>query len=283
MKERKIVYKVEEGMNPEDIYCSTYQMRNFFKQFADGFFSSLDVMNYIQHHKAVQFMKKGDRVLDVCCGRGLLLPLIRYYAKDIKEYVGVDIHKPNMEEQLRWSGAKRIENAHTYYPFKLTHVNCACEDMDQELEHKSFDVIVYTSAIEHMQKEAGNASLRNCFNLLAPDGLLFLSCPNTMQKKDPYDTQYAAHLYEWDLDELTSSLKEHGFHIHDTFGLVGKVRAFNEWMIENVPEEEYKLYQRFKEYLPSAWLMAFWPILHPEAASEVLVIAKKKRKRQAIF
>ena len=129
-EERKIVYKIEDGINPADVYCTTYQMRNFYAQFADGFFSSLDVMNYIQHHAAVKRMKKGWRILDVCCGRGLLLPLIRYGKPNIAEYVGVDISERNISEQLRRSGIKKIEDAHSYYP-SANHVLCSVEDMDQ--------------------------------------------------------------------------------------------------------------------------------------------------------
>lgn len=76
---KKIVLKVEDDMNPEDIYCTTYQMRNFYRQFADGFFSSLDVMNYIQHHKAVLMMKSGDKVLDACFGLDGIRRLYSYF------------------------------------------------------------------------------------------------------------------------------------------------------------------------------------------------------------
>ena len=120
--ERKLVQKITDDIDPKSVYATTYQMRNFYAQFRDGFFSPLDVMNYIQHHKAVKLMHKGDRVLDVCCGRGLLLPLIRYHAKDIKEYVGVDIHEPNISAQLKISGVKPIDNIKKYYPFKVTHL-----------------------------------------------------------------------------------------------------------------------------------------------------------------
>jgi len=236
-------------------------------------------MNYIQHHKAVTMMEKGDRVLDVCCGRGLLLPLIRYYKKNIEEYVGVDIWKNNINEQKRRSGVKKIDDINTYYPFKIKHLICSCEEMDKHLEKESFDKIIYTSAIEHMQKNVGYKSLKNCFNLIKPNGTLILSCPNTSEKKDPYDTQYAAHLYEWDLNELTMALKEIGFEIEDVFGLVGKVKNFKKHM-ETVPEAEKTIYERFKKYLPTAWLMAFFPILYPEAASEVFILATKRKKHR---
>jgi len=276
---RKLVFKVDGSVPPEDIYATTYQMRNFYKQFADGFFSSLDVMNYIQHHAAVTMMKSGDRVLDVCCGRGLLLPMIRWYKKDIAEYVGVDLCEANIDEQKRWSGAKRIESMEDYYPFKITHLIQSCEDMDQYLKWESFDLVVYTSAIEHMQKSVGFASLQNCFNLIKTDGTLFLSCPNTMNKKDPYDTQYAAHLYEWDLEELSEALRKVGFHVHDVFGLTAKVKAFNEFM-KTCNDKEFLIFNRLKQYLPTPWLMAIAPILYPKAASEVLILAKKTPSRR---
>ena len=282
---RRIVHKITEEEDPSSVYCTTYQMRNFYAQFADGFFSSLDVMNYIQHHKCVIMMKKADKVLDVCCGRGLLLPMIRYYKKNIHSYTGVDIHEQNINEQKRRSGVKKIDNMEDYYPFPINHILCSCEDMDEQLPHDNFDFIIYTSAIEHMQRDVGYKSLQNCFNLLKQGGALVLSCPNTVNKKDPYDTQYAAHLYEWDLEELSTALLDVGFNIKDTFGLVGKVRDFERYM-EGIKEKDihnYSLYYRFKEYLPSSWLMAFFPILYPEAAAEVMILAGKDKKSKGLF
>jgi 2-polyprenyl-3-methyl-5-hydroxy-6-metoxy-1,4-benzoquinol methylase len=262
-----IVYKVDGEIPPEDILCSSYQMRNFFHQMADGFFSSLDVMNYIQHYKAVTMMKKGDRVLDVCCGRGLLLPLIRYYAKDIAEYIGVDIAPENIAEQTRKSGIKKIDGL-DYYPFTVTHVLGNVAEMSN-LVFGMVDFIVYTSAIEHMQKDDGYASLESCYKLLKPGKQMFLSCPNTMDKRDPYDTQYAAHLYEWNLQEIIEALWKVGFKVDAQYGLTMKKRKMD-ILFANDP-----VYQLYKEYLPAPFLQAFWPIPYPEQADEVLVLASK--------
>jgi ubiquinone/menaquinone biosynthesis C-methylase UbiE len=254
-------------------------MRNFFAQFSDGFFSSLDVMNYIQHHAAVLRMKEGYRVLDVCCGRGMLLPLIRYYAPKIKEYIGVDISEENIREQLRRSGVKKIDDASTYYPFKLTHIISSVEDMDEKIEENSIDYIVYTSAIEHMQKEVGYKSLQNCFKVLKENRTMFLSCPNTSEKEDPYDTQYAAHIYEWPLEELRQAVREVGFEIKQEYGLVAKVRKFEEWMEKQGRDNPLlQNYKKLEEYLPKQWLMSFMPILFPEAADEVLLVLEKPVK-----
>jgi len=274
--DRKIVYKIEEGINPADVYCTTYQMRNFYAQFADGFFSSLDVMNYIQHHSAVLKLKKDWRVLDVCCGRGLLLPLIRYYKAEIKEYVGIDISEKNIKEQLRRSGIKKIEDIENYYPFKVSHVIDSVESMNRHFLNNSFDFIIYTSAIEHMQKKVGYKSLQHCFNILKPGQQMFLSCPNTSDKKNPYDTQYAAHIYEWGINELKRAVNHIGFKIVEEYGLVAKVKSFEKW-IESQSMEIKEQYWKLKKYLPSNWLMSFFPILYPEAASEILLILQKPK------
>lgn len=283
MKNRLIVNKITEDLNPSEVYCTTYQMRNFYAQFADGFFSSLDVMNYIQHQAAVNKMKKGWRILDVCCGRGLLLPLIRYYKRDISEYVGVDISETNIKEQTRRSGIKKIEDMESYYPFKITHIIESTEDMDACLEKNSFDFIVYTSAIEHMQKEIGYKSLQSCFDVLKPGQEMFLSCPNTDDKQDPYDTQYAAHVYEWGINELRAAVKEIGFEITEEYGLVAKVRDFEKW-ISSQKQDIQDHYFKLKQYLPNQWLMAYASILYPEAAAEILLILKKpKGKNNQLF
>lgn len=103
---------------------------------------------------------------------------------------------------------------------------------------------------------------------------MFLSCPNTMGKKDPYDTQYAAHVYEWDIHKLREAVKKIGFSIQEEYGLVGKVKDFEAWLSNQDPVMN-GWYYKLKEYMPSAWLMAFASILYPEAAAEVLLICRK--------
>jgi len=273
---KQIVLKIMDGINPADVYCTTYQMRNFYRQFADGFFSSLDVMNYIQHHFCVLLAKAGDRVLDVCCGRGLLLPMFRWYRRDIDEYIGVDISETNISEQARRSGVKDIGNIGLdYYPFKITHILKPVEAMAADIPGQ-VDLIIYTSAIEHMQKDAAIKSLQQCHALLKEDGIFVLSTPNT-RSENPYDTQYAAHLYEWSKEEIQEEIERAGFEVKKVFGLVGKVRDFETFLLTQ-PAEEQTRYRKLKEYLPSAWLMSFSPILFPDAAAEVLFVLKKKQR-----
>jgi len=277
----KIVLKVEEDMDPSQILCTTYQMRNFYRQMADGLFSNLDIMNYMQHQHILKYMRKGSKVLDVCCGRSLMLPLMRWHKKNIHSYTGVDISEKNIREAKRWSGIKKVEDKEGYYPFPVNYVLANVAEMAKHLsEDVQFDVIIYTSSIEHMQREAGAQSLRECYKLLTSGGTLFISCPNTVEKKDPYDTQYAAHLYEWDVKELTKELDEVGFEIKEKFGLVMKKRKldkFFEGQDRDGGGVNWSLvYQVMKNYMPTAWLCAVMAIPFPHAADEVALVCTKK-------
>lgn len=291
-KGKKIVYKVEDGMNPEDIYCTTYQMRNFYKQMADGFFSHLDIMNYIQHHHIATQLHSGDVVLDVCCGRGLMLPLIRYIRPNIARYIGVDIDAGNISEITRWSGAKRLTKPLSeYYPFPVELLTCAAEEISTPrawmvnqtayVQPGQVDVVIYTSSIEHMQKEAGIKSLEACWSVMHHGSTMYLSCPNTADKEDPYDTQYAAHLYEWGLDELRNELRRIGFAIEDVYGLTIKAGKLKMLM-----KEAHKhgmactlAIKTLQKTLPTAWLLPIAArLLPPEYADEVMIVAKRSDK-----
>ena len=67
--DKDIVYRVEDGMDRGKILCTTYQMRNFYMQFRDGFFTNLDVMNYIQHLAAAHMAKKGIQFEVPCAAK----------------------------------------------------------------------------------------------------------------------------------------------------------------------------------------------------------------------
>src|SRR5262245_28038384 len=106
-QEREIVFRIEEGMDRQKVEATTYQMRNFYRQFNDGFFSRLDVFNYASHHWIAKHAH--GHVLDVCCGRGLVLPLLRYHGKGIESYTGLDIEPANAEWQYkRVTDGKRL-------------------------------------------------------------------------------------------------------------------------------------------------------------------------------
>lgn len=271
---KKIVHRVEDGMNREEILCTTYQMRNFYTQMHDGFFSNLDVMNYIQHFRAAQIAKKGDNIVDVCCGRSLMLPLLRYYAKDIASYTGVDICETNIREAMRGCVKKDLkpEELASYYPFKVAWKLGNVAEMSKVIPADFADFVIYTSAIEHMHPDDGRKSLEECVKIMKSGAKMFLSCPNT--PGNGYETQYRAHVYEWGYDELKSTLDELGFKIEQEVGLVLPAREMDE-LYEKQPADVRELYAKMKAYIPTAWLSAFMAVPFPQAAKEVLFIVRK--------
>lgn len=266
---RKIVWRVEDGMDRTTIACTNYEMRNFYRQFGDGFFSTLDVMNYIQHHQVVRWCKKGTQLLDVCCGRGLLLPLLRYYAKDIGSYTGVDIEAGNaIFTHKRVTDGKPVEP--DYYPFPVSFVHANAAEMSKHLK-RSYDVIVYTSSIEHMHKEMGQQSLHECRKVSRPGTILIVTCPNTPEDQDGFDTQYRAHVYEWKRSELHQGLQEAGFQIITEYGLLMDRKTLKEVAYKKglLPTIE-----RLEKFIPGEWLVPIFAPLFPEQSKEIAIVAK---------
>lgn len=285
-KEKKIVYKIDEGMDPREVKCTTYQMRNFYAQFADGFFSNLDWMNYIQHYAVARMAKKGANVLDVCCGRSLILPLLRWYARDIAKYTGVDICEKNINEAKagasRSARGKKIspDELKAYYPFETEWLLHDVATMSEVVPENSQDLVVYTSALEHMHKEFGAKSLEECFKIMRGDGVMFLSCPNT--PGNGFDTQYAAHVYEWGYDELKEELQRIGFRIDHEVGLVMSA-ADMKAMVEELPADLQKFYKTMGKYLPTSIMTVLMGIPYPSKAKEILFICRKPEAQAGFF
>jgi 2-polyprenyl-3-methyl-5-hydroxy-6-metoxy-1,4-benzoquinol methylase len=270
----KIVHRIEPDTDRQEVLCTAYQMRSFYRQLGDGYFTNLDVMNYIQHLKAVQMIRPGWKVLDACCGRGLLLPLIRWYRKDIGEYVGVDISEKSIREAQTRTAYKQVDHE-TYYEFPHRWVICNVAEMSQHLPASYFDFAVYTSSIEHMHKEAGEQSLRECAVVCKPGAKLFLSCPNTPEDQDGYDTQYKAHVYEWKLSELRAALRGAGFDIEAEYGLVIGKRELQRAIEAQGPQVKLLL-QTILDYLPTEFLTAALAPAFPVQSKEVLIIARRR-------
>lgn len=273
--QKEIVYKVEEGMDRKKILCTTYQMRNFYDQMRDGFFTNLDIMNYIQHYAAAQMARKRNNIVDVCCGRSLMLPLLRYYAKNINSYTGIDISKKNLREAVRGAVKKDLTQSDigAYYPF---HVRWKCgnvSSMSGIIPEGFADFVIYTSAIEHMHKDDGYQSLVECKKIMGDSAVMFLSCPNT--PGNGYNTQYKAHVYEWGYDELKEAFSRIGFEVMQEVGLVMGVRDMDKFY-EKQPKPVQELYQKIKAYLPNPWLTVIMSIPFPEASKEILFVVRKK-------
>jgi SAM-dependent methyltransferase len=264
----RVVHRREDGDDPRTILATTYQMRNPFRQFADGVASELDVLCYFEHAQAADLCPKGGAVLDVCCGRGLLIPFLRYRAAP-RLYCGVDLHPAN----ARWSqGADpRREKEQATYPFPLHFVESNVANMSEPVRAvcpDPFDLIVFSSSIEHMQPDAQQAALACCRALAAPNAVLYLTCPVTPEGQSGYATQYAAHVYEPTDSELHRWLRAAGWAIRDRYGLVTKTKHFRAVL----PTSGLAVAERLYASMPREQALPTIAALFPTCALEVAYV-----------
>lgn len=259
-----IVKKIEDGMNIDEVEATTYQMRNFYQQLGGAYFSVLDTMNYIQHHQIVKWSKPDYDLLDVCCGRGLLLPMLRYQVPNLGSYTGVDIEPKNaIFTKKRVTDNKPVED--NYYPFPVSYIECNVREMSF---NKQFDIIVYTSSIEHMHKYDGQKSLEECNKLLKDNGKMILTCP----VGDGINNQYSVHIHEWSYEELVKGLDEANFEIVDKWGLLLNKRELREECIKiGIP------FDRMSKFIPLEWLIPVLSSLFTEKAKEIGFICRRKQ------
>jgi hypothetical protein len=145
--------------------------------------------------------------------------------------------------------------------------------MRDHLESKSFDLIVYTAALEHMHFDTGRASLVECADLITVDGLLVLTCPRTPEDQDGYDTQYRAHVYEWKMSELTDTLDAIGFEICERWGL----HATKTDIMKRARRMGHgQLVERIAKFVPSEWLVPVLAPAFPTIAKEIGLLCKLK-------
>jgi SAM-dependent methyltransferase len=267
-----LVDSVPKGADRSEVYATTGQMRNFYTQLGDGYFTTLDTMNYMQHHMVVKMARKGDHLLDMCCGRGLLLPLLRYYKKDLGSYTGVDIKESNATFRK-----KKVHNNKPlttgYYPFPVYFAHEDVAHMTDKLPKDHYDLIVYTSSIEHMHPDVGMKSLHEAYEVAAPGATMILTCPNTPEDQDGYDTQYSHHVYEWKRSEIEPALREVGWVLADVFGLLINVTELREALTKTPALAE--AFEDQREYIPNEWLTPIYAFLFPEKAKELAYICTK--------
>lgn len=272
--EREVVHKITKDMDPRNVACTTYQMRNPFIQFADAFASDLDVHCYHQHAYAADLCPKDGRVLDVCCGRGLLIPFLRYRAKP-SLYCGVDVCPSN----AKWKDGKdpRRESRDIVkpWPFETVFVESRVGEMFEPVRDAvgktKFDLIVYTSSIEHMHIDEQINSLKAIKKLSKPNAVLYLSCPVTPEDKDGFDTQYAAHVYEPKMSEIKKMLRKAGFSIQLTAGLGTK----SSYLKKVLKGDKLKEAERILKSQPREQALCTIAVLYPECATEVGIVARR--------
>jgi SAM-dependent methyltransferase len=251
---------------------SINQMDDFYAALAVGQAKPTGIMNYIQHLYVAERCPPGARLVDVCCGGGLQLPVLYRYAPHIEAYAGLDIAPSHLDEARR-----RAHQLNKYYgrcPFSMELLECDVAGTWPPMP--AFDVAVYTSAFEHLPRERGIASLRNTAAALTDGGRLYLSTPNT-PGRPPRRLQHRVHVYEWHYDELSSVLTETGLAIEEAIGLLppsGKALAAA--LDSTFGEGAARWYERLRQVIPAPFLDAVAAAAVPDVASELLYVCSRR-------
>jgi len=109
---------------------------------------------------------KGLNILDLGCGSGYLCN--KFITEGARSVVGVDIDRP---VDFGFEG----DNMH-FLPLNLNSPNWAV-DLEAKLKSEKFDLVLAFDIVEHLN--APSEFLRNINNLLAENGSLILTTPNT--------------------------------------------------------------------------------------------------------
>ncbi len=241
-----------------EVVATTGQMKDYFARFAKAQADALDVMNYLQHDMAAALCKPGDMVLDVCCGRGLLLPHLVQRCPGIRGYVGVDIAPENATwEQETWPFPTRFVESNVASMFETEALRGA----------HPFGVIVYTSSIEHMQPTDAQDSLWECRKMATGGTQLFLSCPVTPDGGDPWKVQYRNHLYEPTRSDLNQWLQSTGWKVVESWGLLASEEEIRRSHQHNWSARRISL-------LPKEWWIPLLSIPLTAHAKEIALICE---------
>jgi 2-polyprenyl-3-methyl-5-hydroxy-6-metoxy-1,4-benzoquinol methylase len=137
--------------------------------------------------------------------------------------------------------------------------------------YRPFDLVIYTSAIEHMQPADQQASLVEAAKVSRKGAVLYLSCPVTQPGRSGYDAQYAAHVYEPNDDELRAWLKAAGWRVKRRIGLVTKVTA----MKERLSSKELRAANYIKKIMPREQALPTIAAMYPACAEEVAYVCER--------
>ncbi|QIZ37939.1 class I SAM-dependent methyltransferase [Saccharopolyspora sp. ASAGF58] len=249
---------------------STNQMDDFYAALHRGEVKASGLMNLMQHLIVAEQCAPGAKVLDVCCGRGLALPLLRRYTPEIERYVGLDISSDNLNEARERIAFLR-ETYGELFPIELVE----CDVAQPWPQLPDFDVALYTSALEHLPFELGSRSLHSTAQALAPGGMLFLSTPATFGPP-PRPLQYRVHVYEWSREEVEQVVGEAGLVVDDVMGLLPpEPEVVADELTERYGQGAANWYRELAARVPRALLDTVSAVSVPKNATELLYVCRR--------
>ena len=271
--EARVPVAVTRPGTPMNGPYSVNQMDDFYAALAAGQVKPTGVMNYIQRLFIAERCGPGARVTDVCCGRGLQLPVLYRYAPHIASYLGLDITQAHLDQAS--ATAAGLDDAHGSRPFEIGLTRCDVAAAWPPCPPA--DVIIYTSALEHLPRDAGAASLRHAACALGEGGTLYLSTPNT-PGDPPRVLQHGVHVYEWEDSELRAVLAGAGLAVTDTIGLLPPApQTIRQILARQYGPSAADWYTRLAEIIPQPFLATVSAAALGPAAAEIMYVCQRQQ------
>ncbi len=154
------------------------------ERFVPGARGEIWIEHWHRYHFAAQFAT-GLRVVDAACGEGYGSALL---ARTAASVVGADISERAVEHARQAYGGRA----------NLSFVQAPCTKLP--LADASADLFVSFETVEHIREQ--EEFLDEIARVLAPDGLLLLSCPNKREYSDRRGFANEFHVKELYRDEL---------------------------------------------------------------------------------
>lgn len=137
--------------------------KDYYENNADSFAAARN-RNWPLFLSFLQYIKKGDRVLDLGCGNGRLYPLVKQKGAS---YLGLDLSKNLL------SKARKMYPQGKFIQGDL--LNLKVKDQ--------FDAIFIIATLNHIPtSKLRQKAIQNVTNILKPEGLIFLTNWNLFQK-----------------------------------------------------------------------------------------------------
>lgn len=169
------------------------------ERFIPGTRGEIWIEHWHRYHFAARWAA-GRRVLDVACGEGYGSALLARHAARV---TGVDISSEAVAHARKAYGA-------------LGNVEFACAPCTRlPLDDASIDLAVSFETIEHIAEQA--EFLDELARVLAPGGVLVLSCPNKLEYSDKRGFANEFHVKELYREELEALLAER-FPVAEWYG-----------------------------------------------------------------
>jgi 2-polyprenyl-3-methyl-5-hydroxy-6-metoxy-1,4-benzoquinol methylase len=148
--------------------------------------------------KALEYVKDGDKVIDIGCGVGVLTRMVG------RERQGCEVWGTDISDEI-------IKNNILSNPETKYLVGYAGEQKDLPSEY--FDVVFSGEVIEHM--DVPEMLFSEAYRILKPGGKLIVTCPKDDNVRSP------EHLWYFNRDDITTFYTDAGFKSSELIDLDG--------------------------------------------------------------